>query len=272
MGFLFVDRISALDRDSASGALDLPADGGLPSWLIIEAVGQLAAWIAMARSGFTMRPVAAVVSQVHLENTDLCGRGSMHVELHARVDRFDGRAVRYSGSAVCGGSEVANLVRCVGPLLPIDVFDDPVAVRRRFAALCAGGSNATAELPPGPDLQSVSRQPDGARCAVLHIPRTAAYFADHFPRRAVFPATLLADAQNQLAGSVAAEALGVDTGRVRTAGVHDFKVRAFSEPGCELHLAAELVGVCDGLAAVRVSATTDGTRTATGRLDYRVTR
>ncbi len=272
MGFLFVDRISALDHDTAHGALDLPPDGGLPSWLIIEAVGQLAAWIAMARSHFTLRPVAAVVSEVLLPDTDLGGCRGTPIELRARVDRYDGRAVRYSGSAVCGGAVVANLVRCVGPLLPVEAFDDPVAVRHRLAALCAGGSNATVGLPSNPDLQGLTRQSDGAQRAVLHVPSTAEYFADHFPRRAVFPATLLAEAQNRLAVAVAAEALGVDAGRVRAAGVHDLKVRAFSEPGSELHLTAALHEVSDGIAAVRVSATTDGARTATGRLDYRIVR
>jgi hypothetical protein len=67
MGFSFVDRLIAIDADRAHGQLRCPdADAPMPPWLVIEAVGQLAAWIAMARTDFSRRPVAALVGEIRL--------------------------------------------------------------------------------------------------------------------------------------------------------------------------------------------------------------
>jgi hypothetical protein len=61
MGFLFIDEINAIDAGRAEGRLRRPEGAPpLPPWLVIEAVGQLAAWIAMQRTDFSKRPVAAL--------------------------------------------------------------------------------------------------------------------------------------------------------------------------------------------------------------------
>ncbi|MGD9762753.1 MAG: hypothetical protein AB7V27_03450 [Candidatus Binatia bacterium] len=269
MGFLFVDRITALDDESASGELEVPPGWGLPAWLVIEAVGQLAGWIAIARSEFRSRPVAALVGDVRVGVLEPSACAATRVALRARIERFDGRAILYSGMAACGDATLAVVLRCVGPLLPVDVFDDPEALRARLAALRAGGVRAVSAAVPAPELSDITRGERGVS-AVLHVPQTAEFFRDHFPRRAVFPASLLADAQNRIARLIASEALGVDVGRVRPAAVRDFKIRAFSEPGQTLELHAELVEAQEAVASVKMSASTEGSRTATGRLDYRI--
>src|ERR1051326_4598097 len=104
MGFVFVDRISAITAEQARGELRRPPDAPpLPPWLAIEAVGQLAAWIAMARGNFAPRPVAALVGEVWLNDCDV--RGTLALE--ARIDRLDSRAVLYSGTARVGETDVA---------------------------------------------------------------------------------------------------------------------------------------------------------------------
>ncbi|MGH7786179.1 MAG: hypothetical protein ACRERC_04895, partial [Candidatus Binatia bacterium] len=124
MGFLFVDRIRAIDSASASGNLTMAADApALPPWLIVEAVGQLAAWVAIHNSDFRSRPVAALVGEVRLTGIPPTG----DLALEARIERVDGRAVLYSGAARVGGATVIEMRRCVGPMLPMEVFDDPGA-------------------------------------------------------------------------------------------------------------------------------------------------
>jgi 3-hydroxymyristoyl/3-hydroxydecanoyl-(acyl carrier protein) dehydratase len=154
-------------------------------------------------------------------------------------------------------------------LLPVALFDDPDAVRARLQVLRSGSSAVRRELPPTfPVATDVRVGTDGSRRARLHVPTAAPYFADHFPRRPVFPATLLAAALDELAAPAAAAALGAAA--ARTATLHDYKVRAFSEPGCELEMVAEPEAVVDGIASVHVSAALDGKRTASGRFGYRV--
>jgi 3-hydroxymyristoyl/3-hydroxydecanoyl-(acyl carrier protein) dehydratase len=150
----------------------------------------------------------------------------------------------------------------------VALFDDPDAVRQRLERLRSVGSAGRRGLAPLPPAATDVRVgTDGIRRARLRIPHEAPYFADHFPRRPVFPATLLAAALDALAAPAAAAALGA---AARMVTVHDYKVRAFAEPGCELEVGAAPEAVTDGVAAVRVSATTGGRRTASGRFDYRV--
>ena len=70
------------------------------------------------------------------------------------------------------------------------------------------------------------------------MPATAAFFEDHFPRRPVFPATLLLDARLQLASRVAAQAAGET--RLSLTRITNVKVRAFTAPGATLLLSAQL--------------------------------
>ncbi|MDX2170436.1 MAG: hypothetical protein SF182_25415 [Deltaproteobacteria bacterium] len=270
MSFLFVDRIDALDADTARGQFDLrQSDDPLPAWLVIEAIGQLAGWIAMRRTDFRSRPVAALVADLWIGDNGACARGGL-LTLEARIERLDSRAILYSGRAHCGETMVAELHRSVGPLLPLELFDDPEVMRQRCAALCAGGAprRERGRLPRGV-LGAVEPLQDGVRRAALSVPTDAPFFADHFPRRAVYPATLLADAQGQLAAGVAAQMLGVDATAVAIAGLRDFKVRAFSEPGQHLWLEAAPEACDDAIARVRVRAEAEGKRVASGVLLFR---
>lgn len=266
MSFLFVDRITALDSDSASGWLDLGAETALvPPWLVIEAVGQLAAWIAIVRSDFVSRPVAAIVGEVRLSSVPARGR----LLLAAHIERFDGRAILYSGTARGGDAVIAELARCVGPMLPMDGFDHPDAMRQQYTALrAAPARELIAHALPRPVLADAHPAGPDAWRGALHVPRDAPLFADHFPRRPVYPATLLADALNQLALLLAASALGVAVERIRPQRVADFKVRAFSPPGQSVELGAEVRERSDDQVKIAVSGAAEGKRIVTGRIEY----
>jgi 3-hydroxymyristoyl/3-hydroxydecanoyl-(acyl carrier protein) dehydratase len=267
MGFLFIDEITAIDADRARGRLRRDAGApALPPWLVIEAVGQLAAWIAMLRSDFTRRPVAALVGEIQVNDVE--ARGG--IELEAHIERLDARAILYAGAARSGGHEFVALARCVGPLLPMELFDDPAAVRERFAALRSGAplaSSMAADIVE-PCLSPIELGP-GSAASRLDVPEVASFFADHFPRRPVYPASLLADALSRLGAPLAARVLDVDPGSIRVARLSDYKVRNFSPPGQRLELTAEPRGVRDGAVAIAVWACAEGKRIATGVLDYR---
>jgi 3-hydroxymyristoyl/3-hydroxydecanoyl-(acyl carrier protein) dehydratase len=267
MGFLFIDEITAIDADRARGRFLRRADERpLPAWLVIEAVGQLAAWIAMLRSDFTRRPVAALVGEIRINDSE--ARGG--IELEAHIERLDARAILYAGAARSAGTEFVALARCVGPLLPMDLFDDAAAVRERFEALRnpAPGSGPPAVDIVVPRLSPIELRPASA-ASRFDVPAAAPFFADHFPRRPVYPASLLADALSQLGAPLAAQGLDVEPGRMRVARLSDYKVRNFSPPGQRLELTAELRSVRDGAVAVAVCAAAEGKRVATGVLEYR---
>ncbi len=234
--FSFVDRITAVEPGvRIRGTYQIPA--GLtefPSSLIAEAVGQLAAWSAMAKLDFKVRPVAGLAGKVEFLAPV---RPGQTLELAAEIETAELDAVAYGGSASVDGNPVILLENCVGPMLPLEEFDDPQAVRERFAVLQNLGvtPGAFSGVPTITFNRTAGEAGQSARATLL-VPADAPFFADHFPRRPVFPGTLLMNVNLQLAAALAAEI----PGRWQLRSVHDVKLRSFIPPGENLELEAKL--------------------------------
>ena len=264
--FSFVDRITALEAGRrARGRFAIPT--GLPAFstcLAAEAVGQLAAWVAMAQSEFRGRPVAALSSEMRILGEAAPGD---ILDLGVEIERCDPEAVAFDGWARLGDTPVVELCRCLGPMLPLEAFDAPEAVRRDFETLCESGARpgrfrGVEEL----DLALIDRVPGRRLRAAISVPQTAPFFADHFPRRPVFPATLLLDAQIRLALRLATETLPPDP-RLGPARMVDVKMRSFILPGQAVEIEAAMRSTADETAELTLEAMVDGRRVATGRVE-----
>jgi 3-hydroxymyristoyl/3-hydroxydecanoyl-(acyl carrier protein) dehydratase len=140
-------------------------------------------------------------------------------------------------------------------------------VRRDFEALC--GPSARPGLFRGvdePDLTLIDRVPGQRLRAAISVPVSAPFFADHFPRRPVFPATLLLDAQIRLALRVAGETVSPGQ-RLRLAKIADVKMRSFILPGQRVETETTLRSATDGAAELTLAARVDGRRVATARVE-----
>ena len=87
--FSFVDRIDAhAEGAPVRGRYTIPATAGrFPPSLAAEAVGQLAAWVAMRRLGFRVRPVAGLAGETRYGSA--FGPGDtldLEVDLEAATD------------------------------------------------------------------------------------------------------------------------------------------------------------------------------------------
>lgn len=265
--FSFVDRIDGhVPAKRARGTFAIPRGAGaFPSCLLAEAVGQLAAWVSMAHIDFRGRPVAALASETRFLRD---ARPGDTVELAVEIEDCDDDAVAYRGHADIAGERAIELVDCLGPMLPLAEFDDPAAMRERFALLT--GDGAVACRFGGVDLPApvrVTTQAANVAEAMLTVPRTAAFFNDHFPRRAVFPATLMLDAQIGVALALARESghWPVAT-RVVPLRMTHVKVRSFTAPGSTLRLRAEMREPVEGVATFMLSALAEDKTVATSRV------
>lgn len=265
--FSFVDRISRLDPGRGiEGQYTVPASASrFPAALMAEAVGQLAAWAAMAQLDFTHRPVAGLAAETHYHGAVVPGQT---LQLTSIIDRCDGEAIAYSGTASIDGQRVLELVHCVGPMLPMVEFDAPTAVREDFAILIGPGA------PTGrfagveaPQLQTTEHDAGERLRAELQVPSAAPYFDDHFPRRPVFPGTLLMDSLSALALELARDVPSLGDGRLMVTSVRDVKIRAFTAPGQKLELAADLESISADAARVKLAARGAGKTIATARID-----
>jgi len=266
--FSFVDRITEYEPGRrARGRYFIPADiAAFPSCLVAEAVGQLAAWVSMAHIGFRGRPVAALANE-----TRFCSdaRPGDTLDLAVDIESCDEHAVAYAGQALVNGNEVVELVDCLGPMLPVEEFDSPVEMEKRFELI--RGEGAQRGRFKGVDAPGVVRtggEPGVSASATLSVPESAPFFRDHFPRRPVFPATLLLDSQIRFALDLANEAGFWPAGtRPAPARMTHVKMRSFIPPGAVLEISAELGPLQGSAATIKLSARMDDKTAATARLE-----
>ncbi|HVF65668.1 MAG TPA: hypothetical protein VNE58_16900 [Casimicrobiaceae bacterium] len=259
--FTFVDRITTLVPGvSARATFHIPATiRGFPSALLAEATGQLAAWVAVAKLDFRLRPVAGIAHESIYTGAPKPG-DTLVTEI--RIDSCEDDAVAYQGTARIADDTVCTLRDCVGPMLPLEDFDDADAMRAFFATLTTAGAaidrfEGVDDLP----LDVVEQDVGGRIAATLDVPDTAGFFADHFPRRPVFPGTLLLDRMAALADRVVRE-LRKPAGSLHR--VTDVKLRSFIEPGTRLQLRASVESADAGRVTTRVEALAPGQRRPVG--------
>lgn len=260
--FSFVDQITQIEDGSIRGRFAVPDHfGGAPDWLMVEAIGQLAGWFAMCGSDFSKRPVAATVGRIDFSEPR---RPRGVLDLSATIERTDRRAVLYRGAVACEGVEVVKLARCIGPLLPMEMFDDPQHVRSRFEAL-RGGSPvelwSSRDTIPAASVSDLSMGEDGRGSAHFRVGEDAALFSDHFPRHAVVPATILIEAMCGVGAATVGRVLGRES--VLFTRVNQVKVRRFTEPGQSLAIEARPVDLAAAEPEVKVAASSDGEQVAT---------
>jgi 3-hydroxyacyl-[acyl-carrier-protein] dehydratase len=156
-------------------------------------------------------------------------------------------------------------------MLPMDEFDDPLALRGDFHTLLgAGVAPGRFGGVPEPVLQDLLVQPGERLLAVLQVPEVAAaaYFEDHFPRRPVFPGTLLMDALARLSLQLAQQSAPLAAaGPLVTQEVSQVKIRSFTAPGARLQLEVVLQDIDAQRARLKVTARSDDKTVATARIE-----
>lgn len=251
--FSFVDRIHAIQpRVQIRGSYAIPDSiESFPASLVAEAVGQLAAMAAMVALDFKCRPVAGLAASIEFLAPVQPGQV---LELAAELESVDPEAVAYGGTAHAGGVPVIRLQHCVGPMMPLEEFDAPQALRARFALLRGVGA-----VPgifgglPSFRLDHTDGEAGRSRRATLQVPTSAPFFGDHFPRRPVFPGTLLMNSNLELAAVLAAQLpapAGGGSWALRT--MTDVKLRAFTPPGETLEIEARLDQLSSAAATMTV--------------------
>ena len=179
--FSFVDRIVEYDAGRrARGRYAVPAGiAAFPPCLVAEAVGQLAAWVAMAHVGFRGRPVAALANETRFRAEVAPGSA---LDLAVDIESCDEHAVAYAGRARVDGADVIELVDCLGPMLPVEEFDSPAELAARFELIRGDGA------PPGrfqgvvaPRVVRTAGVPGVSATATLFVPESAPLLRRPFP-------------------------------------------------------------------------------------------
>ncbi len=274
--FSFVDRITAFEPGvRVSGSYQIPAGiAEFPMSLVAEATGQLAAWSAMATIDFSHRPVAGLAGRVEL----LCEvRPGDTLETSAELENADTNDVAYGGVATVNGEPVLRLHHCMGPMVPIGEFDDPDLLRAHLALLRGAGAvpSAFGGVPAfSLDGLVIEEGPNPKARATLQVPAKAAFFGDHFPKRPVFPGSLLMNMNlklvTALAASVPTNAVHhLDGGQRRWSprAVVDMKLREFISPGELLSIEAKVAKLDGDALKISVETRNEKGRVGSARVE-----
>lgn len=243
--FSFVDRITSIGSSGQiKGSFLVPAHlEFFPQSLVAEAIGQLAAWYAMSSLNFERRPVAALAGATTYHSE---ARPGERLSLEAIIESCDNESVSYSGVATADERLILALVDCSGAMLPQQEFDDPETISQHFKLLETTGAKEN-RLAQAPCILPTDLQSDalGTLEGSLIIPSQADFFADHFPKKPVFPATLLMHALS----SMAIEQINCSQSRLPNQPANQpqlaissmarVKVRSWIAPGDQVKLKAE---------------------------------
>ena len=283
--FSFVDRITSVhNATDICGRYAIPSDvDEFPVALVGEAVGQLAAWAAMSALKFTHRPIAGLAGCIEFSaiSTPSAQRESNRtaqswssglrphgvLELAANLESVDTESVVYNGTAHADGRLVVRLLDCLGPMVPLADLDDPQALANRFEVLCGPGAalGGFRGLPPLALERTAGETGREAR-ATFQVPPSAPFFADHFPRRPVFPGSLLMHLSLQLGAMLVSELPPPASGRWGDWTILDMKLRSFIRPGTVLELDARLKPRSEASAMLALEARNGRDLLATARL------
>jgi len=150
-------------------------------------------------------------------------------------------------------------------------YDAPDAVKRGFDELCGRGAPMNRFEPlRRAEMDVTDHEPGRSMSATLAVPAVAAFFADHFPRRPVYPATLLLDHQLELARRLAADGgARPPDGKQVIGRVTNAKMRAFVLPGQAVEIATEMTSSREGVAHLALTASAGGKRVSTARAEIR---
>jgi len=262
--FTFCDRIvEYVPAKRARATFAVPeALAEFSSCLVAEATGQLAAWVSMAHIAFRGRPVAALAREVLIHDEVLPGET---LTLEVDVAECDESSVFYQGRARVGDRTVVELIDCLGPMLPQDDYDSPEDLARQFALLCGSGATPGRFGGVGAHVLEAISADANTRSARLRIPADAPYFADHFPRSPVFPATLLLDHAIRVAAALVNDR---PSQVFRAARVQNVKMRDFIRPGENVVLSVSRIDPKDDAVRVRFQATLGDRTMATAQIGF----
>lgn len=283
--FHFVDRIVRFEPGrhavgvkhvTAADAFLYTRNGArsLRSCIVGEALGQLAAWVVMQANGFSLRPVAGIARDVEISGTAVPGDALV---LDATIDSVGDGVVGYHALATVGGRRILAIDEGLGPLLPLEEFDDPDRLRRHFAriqgpdgaeAVPPGAGNPTPLAPSWIEFDQI-RSWDAGRSAEAGKRISAAwpFFGDHFPRKPVFPLSLLLECLLGLGETLLAD-VEPAAAPLLPARIRRVKMNRFIEPGETVIARAEVRSRSGADAALAFRCEVEGQRACIAEADY----
>ena len=209
MAFEFIDKIIDFQAQKKAVAVKTITEADLPycfnlnnktylyPTLLIEAVGQLCAWLAMEYSDFKLRPVAILYHQLDFKAYATLGDV---LKVEAELTNIDDQYTRFNGTISVNDQVIFTETDASGSFLPLQIFNSQASVIEEFQDLLqdkrvAKRSNTSA----CENLFHYTIKDYDAMKQTLttsyQVLSQCPFFKDHFPNKPIFPVSLLLQLQ-----------------------------------------------------------------------------
>lgn len=243
MNFLFVDRILQLNPGHETvglkhvtvqdAFLNKRLDGliTLQPSIVGEALGQLCSWNVLKTTDFKFRPVGGVIQEIQMFEEAVVGDAIL---LESNIEALDveNPLVSFSGRASVDGKTLLTVNNSLAPLLPLEEFNDINKVRMDFERLWHSNGVMKSVTHSAHYQFNYEKLTHDEKKLVTKktISPSAFYLADHFPRKPVFPLSLLIQYNLHLALTE----LYPNEKKKRVCSVRKVKIGNFVLPGDEV--------------------------------------
>lgn len=225
MSFLFVDHILDLVPGKKTVGLKhvtlndtylthFENKLALRTCIIGEALGQLCSWNVLKTSDYKFRPVGGVIQEIQMHATASVGDTIL---LESEIETLDDDMVSFSGRASVNDKTLLVVKNSLAPLMPLEEYNHRIKVQNDFEILYQPSAKIVYPKEknnvPAPYYQiaydKILSQENGKELtAQKKIASDASYFQDHFPKKPVFPLSLLMEYNLALAHTFVADTTG----------------------------------------------------------------
>lgn len=249
MSFNFIDQITQFENKKfAVGSKTISQDylpycihDELAPMLLIEAIGQLNAWITMEMNQFQVRPVAILFGEINLFEPAFIGD---QLTVETELTRFDEQSSLFNGRVKKGKTILAEVIDAAGSFLDIHQFAFPEEYKVIFELLkskrCVHHYDPRIKNSALFSYDAVENHTDTQITVIKTIPTDASFFREHFPKKAVLPISILLQNTLELGKEFIKKQLA-ESPVIKKIQLSRIKMRDFILPGDVLHIQLKLI-------------------------------
>lgn len=199
MFFNFIDKITYFESGKKACGIKKITEsqktflnqGEIYPMFLIEAIGQLNAWITMEINDFQVRPIAILYGEINLYSSAKIGD---ILEIETTLTRLDGNSSLFNGTVKLNNNLLVEVIDAAGSFLDIQDFAHKESYIDQFNALQKDGLkdfNNPEAISNLMEQDTILEKTETKITAKKAFNEKHLFFQEHFPKKPVLPISIL---------------------------------------------------------------------------------
>lgn len=251
MIFNFIDTITNFESRQSATGIKLISEAQRPymigdklyPMMLLEAIGQLNAWITMEMNNFQVRPLAILYGEINIYDTASLGD---NIIIETELTRYDDTTSLFNGRVKRGKKILLEVFDAAGSFLDINDFAYPAEYVSMFAKLKESRlsdnakPNFDANFSSASDIKNLFHHDklialdENEIQATKQIKKNYPFFKEHFPKKPILPISILLQNNIELGKKLPTQLKGHEF-RMTKISLSKIKMRDFIQPGADLY-------------------------------------